>query len=89
MIIVAKYASKCPHCGNQILVGHKIDWNKDEKAIHAECLRKIEVAEKKAIRHDYPPECGKQPGVDYPAEPAKKKIKQKTTPPLVDDEIPF
>ena len=89
MIIVAKYECKCPHCGLQIKIGHKIDWHKGEKAIHVECLRRIEMAEKKAIQHDYPKSWCKQPGVDYP-EPAKKcRIKQKTTPPLVDDLLNF
>ena len=88
MIIVAKYESKCPHCGNQIKIGHKIDWNKGAKAIHVECLRKIEVAENKAVQHDYPPAWGKQPGVDYP-EPKRSTAKKKITPQFVDDELNF
>ena len=88
MIITAKYDSKCPHCGNQIQIGQEIDWHKGAKAIHAECLRLIEMAENKAIQHDYPAAWGKQPGVDYP-EPQKKSSKQKTTPPFVDDLLNF
>ena len=89
MIIVAKYECKCPHCGLQIKIGHKIDWHKGEKAIHVECLRRIEMAEKKAIQHDYPAAWGKQPGVDYPVEPKRSTAKKKITPPFVDDELNF
>ncbi|HLF66418.1 MAG TPA: hypothetical protein VI522_02255 [Gammaproteobacteria bacterium] len=89
MIIPARYASRCPHCGNQIQIGQEIDWHKGAKAIHVDCLRKIEVAEKKAVQHDYPAAWNKQPGIDYPVEPRSSTAKKKITPPLVDDDIPF
>lgn len=37
MLIVAKYPSKCPICGQSIVTGERVHWQKGEKPIHALC----------------------------------------------------
>jgi hypothetical protein len=56
MTITAKYASRCPDCGDSIHVGAQIEWKKGAPARHAACAgtggTKSERAFSRARRRD-------------------------------------
>lgn len=37
MVITAKFSSTCPACNHSISAGTKVEWNKGQKARHADC----------------------------------------------------
>jgi len=44
MTITAKYASKCPHCGQTIQPGEQVEWTRGTPAAHTRCPAAAPVA---------------------------------------------
>jgi superfamily I DNA/RNA helicase len=44
MIITAKFGSQCPNCGSRIETGDRVNWERGQKATHAQCAADVAVA---------------------------------------------